>query len=224
MGELDGPIRVLLADDEPLIRAGVRSVLATDSGIEVVAESVDGRDAVEAARRHLPDVALLDLQMPVLDGHEATAELIRVLPTIKIIVLTTFGAEENVRKALTAGASGFLLKASDPREMINAVHAVADGGAYLSPRIAGTVIAGYRAASGSAKSEAADRVTPLTAREREVLALVTAGLSNAQIGRQMFMVEGTVKGHVSSILTKLGVYNRVQAAIIGHQAGLQADA
>ncbi|SDS51915.1 response regulator [Microlunatus soli] len=216
-------IRVLLADDEPLIRAGVGAVLATDPAIELVAEAADGREAVDGARSHRPDVVLLDLQMPVTDGHGALTELIRVMPEIKIIVLTTFGAEENIRRALTAGAAGFLLKASDPREMITAVHAVADGGAYLSPRIAGTVIAGYRTGADPTKTRAADQVGRLTEREREVLTLVTVGLSNAEIGRRMFMVEGTVKGHVSSILTKLDVQNRVQAAILGYQAGLADD-
>lgn len=223
MTEEERRIRVLLADDEPLIRAGVAAVLGTDPVIDLVATAANGREAVEMARRHRPDVVLLDLQMPVLDGHGALAELLRVLPESKIIVLTTFGAEENVRRALTAGAVGFLLKASDPREMITAVHAVADGGAYLSPRVAGTVIAGYRTSADQVDSDAASRITGLTEREREVLALVTAGLSNAEIGRRMFMVEGTVKGHVSAILTKLDVHNRVQAAILGHQAGLTSD-
>lgn len=223
MSEERHRIRVLLADDEPLIRAGVRSVLATDQTIEVVAEAADGREAVEAGRRHRPDVALLDLQMPVLDGHAAIDELQRLLPEVRIIVLTTFGAEENIRRTLTAGVSGFLLKASDPREMITAVHAVADGGAYLSPRMAGTVIAGYRSTADATVADVGGRVARLTEREREVLARVTAGLSNAEIGRRMFMVEGTVKGHVSSILTKLDVRNRVQAAIVGHQAGLSPD-
>lgn len=213
-------VRVLVADDEPLIRAGVLALLATDPTIEVVAEVADGRSAVEESRRHRPDVALLDLQMPEMDGLAALDELRRVCPETKIIMLTTFGADANIRRALSGGAAGFLLKASDPRELITAVHAVADGAAFLSPRIADRVVAHYRTGTSGLKAEGAERLHLLTDREREVLWLVSAGLSNAEIGRRLFMVEGTVKGHVSAILTKLRVNNRVQAAIVGYENGL----
>lgn len=219
MTEQSSAVRVLVADDEPLIRAGVLALLATDPTIEVVAEVDDGRVAVEETRRHRPDVALLDLQMPEMDGLAALAEIGRVAPGTKIIVLTTFGDDANIRRALSGGAAGFLLKASDPRELITAVHAVADGAAFLSPRIADRVVAHFRTGTGGVNPEGSDRLPLLTEREREVLGLVSAGLSNAEIGRRLFMVEGTVKGHVSAILTKLRVSNRVQAAIVGYQSG-----
>ncbi|MVA76142.1 response regulator [Auraticoccus sp. F435] len=215
----DRTVRVLVADDEPLVRAGVRAVLASDPTIEVVAEAGDGRSAVEAARRHRPDVALLDVQMPELDGLDAGAEIVRLLPGTRTVVLTTFGADDNIRRALATGASGFVLKASDPRELVTAVHAVAEGAAFLSPRVAERVVAQLRRDVGAPRS-ATVLVDRLTDREREVLGLLSRGLSNAEIGRRLFMVEGTVKGHVSSILVKLGAANRVQAAILGYEAGL----
>ena len=213
-------VRVLVADDEPLIRAGVSALLATDPTIEVVAEVSDGRAALEAARGHRPDIVLLDLQMPEMDGLTALAELTRTQPEIKIIVLTTFGQDANIRRALVGGAAGFLIKASDPRELITAVHAVADGAAFLSPQIADRVVAHYRAGSSGRDTSGPDRVALLTDRERDVLGLVSSGMSTAEIGRRLFMVEGTVKGHVSAILTKLRVRNRVQAAIVGYENGL----
>lgn len=214
------PVRVLIADDEALIRAGVRAVVDTDPLITVVAEAEDGRGAIDAVQRHRPDVVLLDLQMPGLDGLSAAAEIGRVVPQTKIVVLTTFGADDNIRRALAGGAVGFVLKASDPRELIMAVHAAADGAAFLSPRIAERVIAQYRDEHGPARTAAADRVGRLTGRERDVLALISGGLSNAEIGRRLYLVEGTVKAHVSAILLKLELTNRVQAAILGHEAGL----
>lgn len=213
-------IRVLLADDEAMIRAGVRAVMSADPGIEVVAEAADGREAVELALSHRPDVALLDIRMPRMDGLAATAEMRRVAPSTAVVILTTFDEDDYVSRALAGGASGFLLKAGDPRELISGTHAVADGGAYLSPQVARRVIARYGGGRPSREAAAASRVEELTPREREVLALVGAGLSNAEIARRLFLAEGTVKGHVSALLTRLGARNRVGAAVLAYEAGL----
>jgi DNA-binding NarL/FixJ family response regulator len=213
-------IRVLLADDEMMIRAGVKAILAADPGIEVVAEAANGREAIELARSHRPDVALVDIRMPAMDGLAATAELRRVVPRTAVLILTTFSEDEYIARALGDGASGFLLKAGDPRELIAGIRAVADGAAYLSPRVARRVIAelaGDRLSRGAAARELTGS---LTAREREVLALLGAGLSNAEIARRLHVVEGTVKAYVSAILARLRVRNRVQAAIIAYEAGL----
>jgi DNA-binding NarL/FixJ family response regulator len=215
-------IRILLADDEAMIRAGIRAILASDPELVVAAEAADGREAVDLAISHHPDVALLDIRMPRLDGLAAAAEIRRAAPGVAVVMLTTFGEDDYIAKALDVGASGFLLKSGDPRELIAGVHAVADGAAYLSPKVARRVItqlAGGRMARGAA---ARDRIEGLTEREREVLALVGAGLSNAEIARRLHIVEGTVKAYVSTILTRLDVRNRVQAAIVAHEAGLVA--
>lgn len=214
-------IRVVLADDEPMVRAGVRAILASDPEIEVVAECGDGRAAIEAVRTHRPDVVLLDIRMPVLDGLSATAELRKVAPEVPVVILTTFDEDAYVARALAEGARGFLLKAADPRELIIGVRAAVEGAAYLSPRIAGRVIAELRL---SEAHTARDRVAVLTPREREVLALVGAGLSNQAIGRRLKLAEGTVKAHVSTILGRLGAENRVQAAITAYEAGLTPEA
>lgn len=213
-------MKVILADDEAMIRAGVKAILATDPGIDVVAEVGDGRAAIEAVQAHRPAVALLDIRMPVLDGLAAGAEILRTVPGTAVVMLTTFGEDEYVERALGDGASGFLLKAGDPRELIAGVHAVAGGGAYLSPAVARRVISRWTDGHLARDRSARGRITDLTTREREVLALVGEGLSNAEIGQRLFLVEGTVKAYVSTLLTRLGVRNRVQAAIIAYQAGL----
>ncbi|MEV4760107.1 response regulator transcription factor [Micromonospora sp. NPDC049559] len=212
-------IPVLLADDEAMIRAGVGAILATDPEIEVVAEAADGHAAVELVRAHRPRVALLDIRMPRLDGLAAGAQIRRLVPETAVVMLTTFGEDDYIARALGEGASGFLLKSGDPRELIAGVRAVADGAAYLSPRVARRVIAlgGERLGRRPAARE---RVDVLSEREREVLALVGGGLSNAEIARRLFLVEGTVKGYLSSIFLRLGVRNRVQAAIVAYEAGL----
>ncbi|MEV0385993.1 response regulator transcription factor [Nonomuraea sp. NPDC050643] len=215
-------IRILLADDEAMIRAGVRAILASDPTLDVVAEAGDGRQAVDLAISHHPDVALLDIRMPRLDGLAAAAEIRRAAPGTAVVMLTTFGEDDYIAKALDVGASGFLLKSGDPRELIAGIHAVADGAAYLSPKVAQRVItqlAGGRMAKGAL---ARDRIAALTEREREVLALLGAGMSNAEIARELHIVEGTVKAYVSAILTRLDIRNRVQAAIIAYEAGLVA--
>ncbi|WP_043621512.1 response regulator [Nonomuraea candida] len=215
-------IRILLADDEAMIRAGVRAILQSDPELDVVAEASDGRQAVDLAISHHPDVALLDIRMPRLDGLAAAAEMRRAAPGTAVVMLTTFGEDDYIAKALDVGASGFLLKSGDPRELIAGIHAVADGAAYLSPKVAQRVIvqlSGGRMAKGAL---ARDRIEALTDREREVLALLGAGMSNAEIARRLHIVEGTVKAYVSTILTRLDVRNRVQAAIIAYEAGLVA--
>lgn len=219
-GEPPNMVRVLLMDDEAMIRAGVRSILANDPAIEVVAEAGDGREGMELARAYRPDVALVDIRMPLMDGLEAAVELRRASPETGVAILTTFGEEEYVVRALSAGADGFLLKTGDPRELLMGVRAVAEGGAFLSPRVARQVLDGLEHDRSAGRLRASEQVGDLTEREREVLALLGAGLSNGEIGRRLFLVEGTVKGHVSAILKRLRVRNRVEAAVLAHEAGL----
>jgi DNA-binding NarL/FixJ family response regulator len=218
--EQPAPVRVLLADDEALMRAGIRAILATDPGIEVVAEAGDGRRAVELALAHRPDVALLDIRMPRVDGLLAAEELRRALPGTAVVVLTTFSEREYVERALAAGVSGFLLKSGDPRELIAGVSAAARGAACLSPDVARRVIDGLDAGRMSRTTRARAALEPLTGREREVVALVGAGLSNAEIAARLCVVEGTVKAHVSAVLGRLGLRNRVRLAILAYEAGL----
>ncbi|MGW7196595.1 response regulator transcription factor [Streptomyces chryseus] len=214
-------IRVVIADDEPLIRAGIRMILTSDGAIEVVAEAANGREAVELARVHAPDVVLLDLQMPVMDGLTALAELGRAVPAARVIVLTTFGERENVLRALESGGAGFLLKDSAPAELIRAVRAAAAGDAYLSPGATRHVVEQLASGRAPARAEEARRlVTALSGRERDVLALLGEGLSNADAGRRLHMSEATVKTYVSRILAKLGCENRVQAALLARDAAL----
>ncbi|MEU1073105.1 MULTISPECIES: response regulator transcription factor [unclassified Streptomyces] len=211
----------MIADDEPLIRAGIRMILTSDPAIEVAAEAANGRDAVEAARAHGVDVVLLDIQMPVMDGLTALAELRRSTPATRVIILTTFGERENVLRALEYGGAGFLLKDTAPAELIAAVRAAAAGDAYLSPgatrHVVDQLALGRAAARGE---EARRRVEVLSARERDVLALLGEGLSNADAGRRLHMSEATVKTYVSRILAKLECENRVQAALLARDAGL----
>ncbi|GGP16622.1 response regulator transcription factor [Nonomuraea glycinis] len=219
-------IRVLVADDESLVRAGVRAILSTDPAIDVVAEAACGDEAVELARAHRPHVAVLDIRMPVRDGIEAAAEIRRTVLGTAVVMLTTFGQDDYILRALGSGAMGFLIKSGEPEELIAGVRAVADGAAYLSPKVAARVVAHLAAGAGplaGRRAAARGRVDALTAREREVLALLAAGLSNRQIGRRLRVTEGTVKAHVSSILARLGVDNRAAAAVVAHEAGLLAE-
>ncbi|MFE1546808.1 response regulator [Streptomyces sp. NPDC058718] len=215
------PIRVVIADDEPLIRAGIRMILISDPDIEVVGEAADGRAAVEAARAHAADVVLLDIQMPVLDGLSALPELRRAAPASRVIVLTTFGERENVLRALEHGCAGFLLKDTAPAELIRAVRAAAAGDAYLSPAATRHVVERLATGREAVRSEQARaRVAALSEKEREVLSVLGEGLSNADAGRRLHMSEATVKTYVSRILAKLDCENRVQAALLARDAGL----
>ena len=213
-------IRVLLADDEATVRAGVRAILSADPGIEVVAEAADGHEAVALARSHRPHVALLDIRMPRLDGLAAVAEIRRAVPRTAVAVLTTFGEDAYIARALADGASGFLLKSGDPHELIAGVRAIADGAAFLSPRVAQRVITELSGDRLARADRARRRVAALTDREREVLALVGAGLSNAEIAHRFFLSEATVKTHVRRILTKLHLRDRVQAVVYAYETGL----
>ncbi|WP_043193146.1 response regulator [Streptomyces sp. NRRL F-2664] len=214
-------IRVVIADDEPLIRAGIRMILTSAPDIEVVAEAANGREAVELARSHAPDVLLLDIQMPVMDGLTALGELRRAAPEVRALILTTFGEKENVLRALGQGGAGFLLKDSAPGELIGAVRAAAAGDAYLSPGATRHVVDQLASGKAAARGEEARRqVAALSERERGVLALLGEGLSNADAGRRLHMSEATVKTYVSRILAKLGCENRVQAALLARDAGL----
>ncbi|MFE0107370.1 response regulator [Streptomyces sp. NPDC059009] len=213
-------IRVLLADDEAMIRAGVRAILAAGQDIDIVAEAADGRAAVALAQAHRPDVALLDIRMPRLDGLAAAEEIARTVPGSAVAMLTTFSEDAYIARALSGGATGFLLKSGDPHELIAGVRAVAGGAAFLSPKVARHVIDGFGAQRLGRAAEARARTEVLTPREREVLGLVGEGLSNPEIAARLSLVEGTVKAYVSAVLDRLGVKNRVQAAIVAYEAGL----
>ncbi|WP_344500260.1 response regulator transcription factor [Streptomyces enissocaesilis] len=217
-------IRVVLADDETMMRAGIRAILAADPGIEVVAEAADGREAVELVRAHRPDVALFDIRMPRLDGLAACEEVARAVPGTAVAILTTFSADAYIARALSGGATGFLLKSGDPHELLAGVRAVAGGAAFLSPKVARHVIAELGGEKLGRAAAARARTERLTPREREVLALVGAGLSNPEIAARLHLVEGTVKAYVSAVLERLEVRNRVQAAIVAYEAGLTAPA
>ncbi|MFJ2750438.1 response regulator [Streptomyces sp. NPDC087297] len=219
-------IRILIADDEPMIRAGVRAVLATDPDITVVAEAADGHEAVRLAQSHRPDVAVLDIRMPGTDGIEAAAEIRRTVPATGVVMLTTFGEDAYILRALGEGATGFLIKSGEPEELVAGVRAVADGAAYLSPKVAARVVA-HLAADGTGaraarRATARARVDALTDRERDVLGLLGSGMSNGRIARRLHLAEGTVKAHVSSILARLGVDNRAAAAVLAYEAGAGA--
>ncbi|GAA1332235.1 response regulator transcription factor [Saccharothrix algeriensis] len=211
-------IRVVLADDEAIVRVGVRAVLSAAPEVEVVAEAGCGRSAVDSVLAHRPDVAVLDIRMPGLDGLDAAVEIRRVSPATGTLVLTTFADDAYIARALGDGAGGFVLKTGDPHEIIAGVRAVAAGAAYLSPLVAKRVV--DHLSGRGPDLRATGRVSGLTGREREVLGLVGAGLSNAEIAARLRLVEGTVKVYVSALLRRLDVRNRVQAAIVAHEAGL----
>jgi len=214
------PVRVVVADDQALVRTGFRMILTAD-GIDVVAEATTGTEAVDAVRRTCPDVVLMDIRMPRLDGLAATREVQALPDPPKIVVLTTFDLDDYVFRALQAGASGFLLKDTPPRELVQAVKVVAAGDAMLSPAVTRRLIGHF---AGDPRADrrrvAQQRISKLTEREREVLVEVGRGLQNADIGRKLFMSEATVKAHVSRALVKLDATNRVQVAILAYEAGL----
>ena len=212
------PVRVLLVDDDDLMRAGLRSVLSSDDEIEVVGEAGDGRAALDEIRKLRPDLVLMDIRMPDLDGISATREVLAAEPEIKVVVLTTFEEDDYIFEALSAGASGFLLKRTKPEELIAAIHTVADGDSLLSPSVTRRVI--DRMAGQPAAALSGARLEALTPREREVLELVGRGLSNQEIAEAFFIEESTVKTHVKRILMKLGLRDRVQAVILAYETGV----
>lgn len=216
----DDVIRVGLVDDDSLVRAGLAMILGADPGIEVVAQGGDGTEAVPLVQAHRPDVLLMDVRMPGMDGLRATSAVTKLPNPPKIVMLTTFDMDEYVFQALEAGASGFLLKDTPPQDLIRAVHVVAGGDAMLSPGVTRRMLSHFSEANPVGRQERHPGLDLLTERETEVLGAVGAGLSNAQIGGRLFMSEATVKAHVSKIFAKLDCTNRVQIAIIAHEAGL----
>jgi DNA-binding NarL/FixJ family response regulator len=213
------PVRVLIVDDDDLMRAGLRAVLSSDAGLEVVGEAEHGRAAVEHVRSRRTDVVLMDVRMPDLDGISATREVIAVSPEVKVVILTTFEQDDYIFGALSAGASGFLLKRTRPEELIAAIHTIAAGDSLLSPSVTRRVI-DEMAARPAPQAPAAELLAELTPRERDVLELVARGLSNAEIASTLVIEASTVKTHVKRILGKLRARDRVQAVIFAYESGL----
>ncbi|EHM87227.1 MAG: response regulator transcription factor [Actinomyces graevenitzii] len=217
-----GMIRVLLADDQALIRMGFRMVLDAEADIEVVGEAADGAAAITQAKALNPDVVLMDIRMPGVNGIEATAEITRTLDT-KVLILTTFDLDEYAFGGLRAGASGFLLKDTRPAELIEAIRTVASGEAVVSPRITRRMLemfAGQLPSGATASGQVDPRIASLTPRETEILCLVARGMSNAEIAAELVVSATTVKTHVGSVLAKLGVRDRVQAVVVAYETGL----
>ncbi|GAA1770480.1 response regulator transcription factor [Streptomonospora arabica] len=212
-------IRTALVDDERLVRSGLRMILDTAEDIEVVGEAGDGDEALDLAARLEPDVVLLDIRMPGTDGLTAAAMMADLPRPPKVVLLTTFDLDEYVHRALRAGAVGFLLKDTPPRDLIGAVRTIDEGNAMLAPSITKRMLERFTVPAAGTGAEAARRLQVLSDRERDVLVAVAQGMSNAEAGRSLGMREATVKAHVSSILSKLGMGNRVQAAILAHDAG-----
>jgi DNA-binding NarL/FixJ family response regulator len=213
------PVRVLIVDDDALMRAGLRGVLSSDERIEVVGEAGDGRDALYRTRLLKPDVVLMDVRMPDLDGISATRELLAAFPEARVVILTTFEQDDYIFGALSAGASGFLLKRTSPEELIAGIHTIAAGDSLLSPSVTSRVI--ERTARQPDPDASRDaRIDELTPREREVLELLARGLSNGEIAATLVIEESTVKTHVKRILAKLDVRDRVQAVIFAYETGV----
>jgi RNA polymerase sigma factor (sigma-70 family) len=213
------PVRVVIADDDDLMRAGLKAVLSSDASVDVVGEASDGRAALDEVRALRPDVVLMDVRMPNLDGVAATRELVTASPEAKVVILTTFEQDDYIFGALNAGASGFLLKRTSPEELIAAIHTVAAGESLLSPSVTRRVIdrMAQQPVAGAAFDRRLDELTP---REREVLEQVARGLSNREIADALVIEESTVKTHVKRILTKLRLRDRVQAVIFAYESGL----
>jgi DNA-binding NarL/FixJ family response regulator len=213
-------IRILLADDQPLIRSGIRALLEAEDDIDVVGEAADGREAVALATEHRPDIALLDIQMPGLDGLGATRQIVadEALASVRVVILTNFGLDEYIFAALRAGASGFLLKDTQPAELLQALRVVMRGDSLLSPAVTRRLISEFVARPPDAVS--ATGMEMLTPREREVVALVAHGLSNDEIAEALVLSPTTAKTHVSRSMTKLGARDRAQLVVFAYQAGL----
>jgi DNA-binding NarL/FixJ family response regulator len=214
-------IRVLVADDQSMVRAGFRMLLGGEEDIEVVAEASNGLEAVEKTARYRPTIILMDIRMPELDGLQATRRILAADPNARVLVLTTFDLDEYVYEALKAGASGFVLKDDSPEQLIGAIHTVAAGEALLSPTVTRRVIQKFATMPRSAPPKELDE---LSQREREVFRLMAGGLSNGEIGEELFISETTVKTHVTHILQKLNLRDRVQAVVLAYQTGLFEDA
>ena len=210
-------IKVLLADDQDLVRAGFRMILETQPDIAVVGEASDGVEAVTATRRAQPDVVLMDIRMPKLDGLQATGRLMAAGSAARVLILTTFDLDDYIYQALATGASGFLLKNAPPEQLIGAVRVVAAGDALLSPSITRRVIEQFARLPPPGGTDA---LAGLTAREREVLTLIARGLSNAEIAAELFVSDATVKTHVAHLLAKLQLRDRVQAVVLAYESGL----
>ena len=213
-------LKVVIADDQPMMRAGFKAVLEATGDIEVVAEAATGAEAVAAAKQHAPDVVLMDIRMPEMDGIEAT----RQLPRDRILILTTFGLDDYIIAALRAGASGFLLKDAPTAQVVDAVRAVAAGDAVLSPAVTRQLLDQVARRLPAAVTQTPEALTQLTEREREVLRMLAAGLTNAEIAHALVVSEATVKSHVSNLLGKLGLRDRVQAVIYAYETRLIAPA
>jgi len=213
-------IAVLLADDQAMVRAGFRMILESDPGIAVVGEAANGEQALDSTRRLRPDVVLMDIQMPIEDGLQATRRITSESPPLpsRVVILTTFERDEYVFDALQSGASGFLLKNAPPEELVHAVRVVAAGDALLAPSVTRRIIEQF--ASRPIKPEHGALLASLTQREREVLTLLARGNSNAELAAGLFVAEGTIKTHVSSLLAKLGLRDRVQAVVLAYESGL----
>jgi len=211
----------MLADDQALVRGGLRKIVEHESDMTVIAEAADGLQAVDAAGASRPDVAVLDIRMPQLDGIEATRRIVATLgDDVRVLMLTTFGLDSYVFQALRAGASGFMLKDARPEELLNAIRVVAGGAALLSPAVTRSVIGAFARRPQAADPTGSPRLDELTEREREVLLLLTRGRSNAEIAADLVVSDATVKTHVAHVLMKLGVRDRVQAVIFAYEAGL----
>jgi DNA-binding NarL/FixJ family response regulator len=213
-------IRVVIADDQPMMRAGFKAVLEATGAIEVVGEASNGEEAVAAASAHSPDVVLMDIEMPGMDGIEAT----RRLPRQRVLILTTFGLDEYIVDALRAGASGFLLKDAPTQDVVDAVRSVAAGDAVLSPTVTRQLLDQVGRRLPAPVSRSPEALAELTDREREVLRMLAAGLSNAELAEALYLSEATVKTHVSNLLGKLGLRDRVQAVIYAYETGLISPA
>ena len=211
-------VRVVLVDDEAMVRVGLRMVLTAEADIEVVGEAADGGSAVEVVEATEPDVVLMDVRMPDVDGIEGARRVLARCPGVKVVVLTTFDEDEYVEAALRAGVSGFLLKVAPPERLIEAVRTVAAGGGLLDPGVTRRVIESF-AAAPPLRTRRAERLDALTERERDVLRLIGRGLSNGEIAAELYLGETTVKTHVSSLLGKLGVRDRVQAVVAAYETG-----
>ena len=215
---MSDPIRIVLVDDEAMVRVGLRMVLSGEPDLDVVGEAADGAEAVDVVLESRPDVVLMDVRMPRVDGIEGARRVLAAAPDVKVVVLTTFDEDEYVEAALRSGVSGFLLKVAPPERLIEAVRTVAAGGGLLDPGVTRRVIESF-AAAPPLRTRRAERLDALTERERDVLRLIGRGLSNGEIAAELYLGETTVKTHVSNVLAKLGLRDRVQAVVAAYETG-----